>query len=215
MLNGILYHTNHNTYTCPLCRIAYILTDQAYDNISRAYTTVAADYPIKGVDAFWVSTISNDVMTTTPVLSNVLISHPDASPNRPGGMHVQRVLSVDELSFTVVIFTDGSVQKIDIAGGAYTNLANVFEQATFKTLNTDAHVIDGHLLKSFIKDDAGNSYLVTVDLSLTPATVSVPVKLIALVTNQETPIAAHMISTNPAMVSQAVPTRQRGSRQSI
>ena len=65
-----------------------------------------------------------------------------------------------------------------------------------------AHVFDGSVLKSFLRDTENNSYLVKLDLSTTPLTVTKPVLLISYLKvgyNEETPINAFMSSTNPAM----------------
>jgi hypothetical protein len=63
---------------------------------SRAYTTSAADYPFGGVDSYWVSSLNNFANVSTPVHTNVIIAHPDASPNHPGSLEVRRLVSLPD-----------------------------------------------------------------------------------------------------------------------
>jgi hypothetical protein len=161
---------------------------------SRAYTASAADYPFGGVDSYWVSSLNAFANASTPVHTNVIIAHPDASANHPGSMTVRRLFSLPD-GRTAAIFTDGSVHEVDLSEQKYKKLFSLTSATSFPAAITDAHVVVGNVLKSFVKDSQGMSYLITTDLSTN--TVSAPVKLTyPRGANNETPIAAFM--TSPA-----------------
>jgi hypothetical protein len=150
----------------------------AYDEPSRYYTVVAADYPAAGIDSFWVSSISNDILSTTPVTSNLMLPHPDASTNNPGSLSLSGIYSFG--AENVAVFNDGSVHFIDLKGQKYNRIASLLDSVPDKSKVysiTHAHVIDGNVLKSFIKNSNDDSFLVTIDLSASPAKVTAPVKI--------------------------------------
>lgn len=150
----------------------------SFDEATRTYTVSAADYPAAGIDSFWVSTISDDVLSTTPVMSNVMIPHPDTSPNNPGSISLSGIFTMGTQS--VAVFNCGGVHLVDIKGQKYSKVASLLDGVTDATKTytiTNAHVIEGQVLKSFIKDANDDSFLVTVDLSVSPAKVSAPLKI--------------------------------------
>lgn len=135
---------------------------------------------------------------TTPLVTNVIIAHPDATPNHPGTMELARVLYRDDDALFSV-FADGTVTSLDLASQKHTTLGSLFQKVAFvgAAKMTYAHVMDGSIIKSFILDSQGNSYLVKMDTSVSPPTISAPLKInyikgMTLVT----PIAAHMMNTN-------------------
>ena len=65
----------------------------AYDAKTRLYTLATSNYPVSGVDSFWQSTINSFVNGTTPVISNVLVAHPDAKPDSPGTLVMARYVN--------------------------------------------------------------------------------------------------------------------------
>jgi hypothetical protein len=150
----------------------------SYDEATRTFTVSAADYPAAGIDSYWVSTINDDILGTTPILSNVMVPHPDASPNNPGSVSLSGIYTMGTQS--VAVFNDGCVHLVDIKGQKYTKVANLLDSVADSTkvyTITQAHVIDGQVLKSFIMNANGDSFLVTVDLSASPAKVTAPVRI--------------------------------------
>lgn len=164
----------------------------SYHPATRAYTASAADYPIAGVDSFWVSTINAYANASTPVHTNVIIAHPDASADHPGALSIRRLVGLND-GRTVAVFSDGCVHEVSIDEQKYKKLFSLTSVTNFAAYMTDAHVVVGNVLKSFVKDAQGYSYLINTDL--TTNTVSAPLKLTYVKgANNETPIAAYMIS---------------------
>ena len=58
----------------------------------------APDYPFTGMGSFWSVFISDDVLSSTPIQTNRIIAHPDASPGNPGRMTMTRLLDVRPLA---------------------------------------------------------------------------------------------------------------------
>ena len=150
------------------------------------------------MDTIWKSTINAYANATTPLVTNLLLAHPDALSNYPGNLKVNRVLSGPN-GRTISIFNDGSIYEIDTNDKKYNLLGNLFAQITEDIIApsvADAHVFDGTTLKSFIMDSKGNSYLVRVDFSVSPLVASVPLFVIPVkgINNPETPLNAFMLS---------------------
>ena len=178
-------------------------THTTYDSLTRKYTIVAADYPILGVDSLWESTINDGVNETKPVTANLLLAHPDASPNNPGSIAISRILTGPSQR-TFAIFTDGSIHEIDVKAAKYSKLGNLFEKTSLTNgVVTDAHVVDGLTLKSFVSDESKNVYLIKTEITDSGITISAPVPIKASWRSfnweHETPIAAHMISMHDGM----------------
>jgi len=175
-------------------------THTAYDPVARKFTLIAADHPVGGVDSIWESTIGDAVNLTTPITTNLMIAHPDTAPNNPGSMKLARILSGPE-GRTIAMYTDGSIHELDIKGKQYSKLGSLFEKAPFASTATmtDAHVVDGNVIKSFVKDGDLNVYMIKTTISASGISVSEPlfIKSIRSINIKvETPIAAHMVSTH-------------------
>ena len=176
-------------------------TYTAYDDKSREYITVATDYPVSGVDAFWVSTLNEYVNATTPVLSYVLVPHPGASPETGPNAVLSRILLAPN-GRRIAIFRDGCIHDIDLVSQKYTKIGNLFDAAPSNLGPmdvTDAHVFDGYVLKSFvIKTNGEDSFLIRTDFSVSPITVSAPLAIQPLqgMLGKERPVAAYMIATD-------------------
>lgn len=167
----------------------------AYDTTSRTITVAACDYPGQGIDSFWVSTVSSDIESATPVYSNIMIPHPDASINNPGSIRLVRIISVSSSS-VIALFSDNSVCSIDLINQKYTVLAKLSDKYALTT----AHVVDGTVLKSFLQNEVTNRvYLVTTDLSVSPIAPSDPIEVapIAGMTGLEVPFESHIVQSSP------------------
>ena len=134
----------------------------AYDASTRTYTIAVQSYPYAGMDTFFSVVISNDVKSVTTVNSNVIIAHPDTAINNPGAMSMLRLLQGPKGTL-LVAFTDGSVYDLNIASKKYSLLANVNVNGVKDAAPTYAHTMDGFLLKSFVMDSRGESYLIETD----------------------------------------------------
>jgi hypothetical protein len=176
-------------------------TYTTYDDATREMNVMATDYPIDGVDAYWVADVNDYVNATTLKTTYVLVPHPGTSPNSGGGGLVARFLlapSTSKGGRRIVIFRDGCIHDVDLTSQKYTKIGSLFDQADAAAVYdvTDAHVFDGYILKSFIIDAQGVSYLVHTDFSSGSPVVSAPLQIQFLqgMTNNLRPIAAHMIS---------------------
>ena len=171
----------------------------AYSPKTRNYVSVAADYYVDGVDSYWISTINDYANESTPVFSNVILAHPDATPDHPGSISLQRIVTLSD-ERTIAIFNTGEVHLVDVKGQRYSLLTDISKTAKFAALMTDAHAVDGNVLKSFIMDANEGIYLVTTDFSGSVPTISEPV-LITMVqgANRETPINALMMSPDDSV----------------
>ena len=176
-------------------------TYTAYDDQSREYITIATDYPVSGVDAYWVSTLNAYVNATTPVLSYVLVPHPGSSPETGPNAILARVLLAPN-GRKIAIFKDGCIHDVDLTNKKYTKIGNLFDAAPpnlGRMEVTDAHVFDGSTLKSFIiKANGETSYLVRTDFSESTIVVSTPLAIQPLqgALGKERPIAAFMMATD-------------------
>lgn len=175
-------------------------TYTAYSESSRLFASVAADYSVGGVDSYWMHKISNDILSTIPVYTNVMIAHADTSPDNPGTTHVVRILFApnDQL---VALFSDGTIHNVDLENKNYNQIGSLYSTFTSNShlSMTYAHVFDGNTLKSFVlNNEDGNTYLVKVDfVSTNTITVSQPLKITYLKGMElVTPINALMISSN-------------------
>jgi hypothetical protein len=164
---------------------------------------------VTGVDSFWSSTISKDVLSTTPIASNVLIAHPDASVGNPGSTKLVRVLNGPS-GRTIAVFACGGVQEIDLVTKQYKSIGMLTEKNKYTI--TDAHVVDGNVLKSFVMDVQGNSYFVTFDLSVSGAVASTPLKVVPIKGQLGTEIPFNaFVYTIPGQTKSQIMLMQRGN----
>jgi hypothetical protein len=174
-------------------------TYTAYDDATREFNVLATDYPIDGVDAVWVADVNDYANATTVKTSYVLIPHPGTSPNSGGGQaKLARLMLAPSSSKggrRIAIFRDGNIYDLDITSQKYTAIGTLFEKAgqTIGLDVTDAHVFDGFILKSFLYDAQGVTYLVHTDFTSGTPVVSEPLIVKATDYNIK-PIAAHMLS---------------------
>lgn len=160
-------------------RMPSIVTD--YDADSRLYTVCVVSYPAPGVDTYFTASIADDISAAKIVNNNVIVAHPDATSNNPGSMTLVRMFDSPAPDGGIVsIFSDGSVYNLDIVSKQYTLIANLKSSSTVKSAQvTNAHVFDGLVLKSFLFDSKTlKTYLVKIDLSASPATVTAPLLLL-------------------------------------
>jgi hypothetical protein len=184
----------------------------AFHEPSRTFYVVAAGYPEKEVDTIWAMVISDDV-TSAEQKFNLTVARP--SPNDDGLMFDEglpddylgrkayplvRVLHANE-SGLLAVFVDGRVTRIDLENVTHSRLAKL------PMRQTDAHVVDGGILKSFVVDD-DFAYLVTTDLAT--GTVSQPLLIKPLDRIESafyrpmTPIACHMMKDPTSGASKLV-----------
>jgi len=171
-------------------------TYTSWHEASRQIYSVAADYPYEGQDSHWVQKVNGAANESTPVYTNLIIPHPNVD-----NCHqvLTRALYRDDGSL-FQIFNDGMISTLDLSTKTHTIVGNIYTSADFiGPTNTDAHVFDGNVLKSFIRDEAGNIFLVNTDTSVSPFTYSDPVQLKMTMNGFYKPIAAHMMNTNDAM----------------
>lgn len=174
-----------------------IFTD--YIDSSRIYLVGVQSYPGPGVDTFFTALISDNISVATVLMNNVIVGHPDTAPNDPGHMTLIRAFhSPVSTGLLVTVFDDGTVWNLDLSTKVYTKLATLKSDSSIAaTQVTNAMVFDGAVLKAFLVDQQHlQSYFVTVDLSLSPITVSSPLKLLPVQgggEGYELPVNAHII----------------------
>jgi len=180
----------------------------AYDEETREYTIAMSNYPIQGVDSIFVSLINDYANESTPVSTNLLIAHPDAKADHPGSRSLNRILYGPKHTL-FAIFDDASIYQLDTDAKQYNYIAKLFDSVDYSLIkdpvNSLAHVFDGYVLKSFIRDADANNYLVKADFSdSTSVKVTKPVKLVSYIkgSRDEYPLNAFMIATNPTMTPQ-------------
>jgi len=151
------------------------LSYTTFDASSRIYTAVATDYPEEGIDSYWQVQINGAVNGSTPIVSNVMVPHPDASPNNPGTMTLMNLKQLSD-SRILAVFMDGSVHTLDLTNQKYNKVASLIPSGASASdmILTNAHAVDGVKLKSFLVDAKQKSYLVVTDFSVSPATVTQP-----------------------------------------
>jgi hypothetical protein len=136
----------------------------AYDVSSRQFSIAFCDYPQKGIDTYFTATVSNGIDGTTPILSNVMVPHPDASIGNTGKISMVKIVSVNQ-NYLVATFNDGNIYQVDIKNQKYIKLGSLFNGAYFLTtahvLDTDASTL--HVFVTDLQED--ESYLINVDLS--------------------------------------------------
>jgi hypothetical protein len=146
----------------------------AFDPNTRIFTVAAMSYPAAGLDSFWQVVISDDILSSVPVVTNVIVPHPDTGPDSPGALTMLRIVQgVD--GGILGIFTDGTITTIDIPGQQHSVFASLNQDGTSAQKISTAHVVDGTLLRSFTADSLNGQYLVTVDLE--SAVVSAPLHI--------------------------------------
>ncbi len=57
-------------------------------------------------------------MSAEPILENVIVPHPDTSPDQPGSKTAKRLLAGADGSI-LCVFADGDITTVDIAGQAH------------------------------------------------------------------------------------------------
>jgi hypothetical protein len=169
----------------------------AYNPANRHYTVAVQDYPGTGLDTFFVVEINEDITSATPVISNVVVGHPDGKVGDAGKMTLSKIF-LDAAGNTVVLFEDGSLYSLDLATKSYVLLANIHSGGSLKepVSITKAQILENNILRSVLYDSKNYvSYLVRTDLSTSPPTVSAPLQLQPLrgTFAPETPFAAHFI----------------------
>lgn len=177
------------------------LSYTAFDPASRIYTAVATDYPEQGIDSYWQVQINGAVNASTPVVSNVMVPHPDASANNPGSMKLVQLKQLSDARI-LAMFMDGSVHTLDLTNQKYTKAASLIPSGASSSdlIVTGAHTVDGLKLKSFLVDAKEKSYLVVTDFSVTPATVTTPLYITPIPgqPGKEIPLYSLMMPKGPA-----------------
>jgi hypothetical protein len=144
------------------------------------------------MDTFFTSTISGDVTSAKPVISNAIIGHPDASVGNPGSMTLRKILYCPQ-GHHLALFEDGSLHHLDLASQTYKLIANIKPAGMAGLTMTNAHVMDGSILKSVFYDSSKYiSYLVKTDISQGTVSEAVEIQQIKGMLGNEKPIAAHM-----------------------
>lgn len=153
----------------------------AYHPPSRVFTVAVQDYPGVGLDTFFQVTINADVTAAQVKVSNVIMGHPDGVPGNPGSLTLQRVVA-DNDGQILVLFSDGSLHRVDFAQRSYAKVADVLGGSITsddKLVLTVAHVVDtaSNALKSIAYAPATSLYYV-VSTDLSTFAVSTPVQLV-------------------------------------
>jgi len=154
----------------------------SYDNTNRYLTVAACDYPVQGVDSLWVSVINADVTSASTVYANVMIPHPDASTNNPGTIRLVKLNAIQG-GIVTALFSDGSVYELNVKEQKYSKLGALYSSdvdGTAKYFMTNAHALDGTILKSFVMDGRSQTFLIETDLSASPIKVSDPLKVVPI-----------------------------------
>ena len=139
-------------------------TYSAYDSETRTFVVAAADYPQAGGATFWISTINDDITSTTPIYSDVYIKYPDSSSPSPLNVAPLRLSRIHHLgeSRILAVFTNGEIHSLDIANKAFKVRAR---------LNTDDQLLSEaypHATWSHVYDKENNA-LWSVVTAGTPA----------------------------------------------
>jgi hypothetical protein len=144
----------------------------AYDDASRTFVTIAADYPQTRSLTAWVSTVSEAVDSAVPVVVGAVLAYPPTSSPYP--LNVVP-LKVSRIFFGAggalyATFTNGEVHRIDTSTGAFALAASIIPDAlqlgTTHPYATWGQVYDGvsNSLYSVIFA-ASDAFLATTDLS--------------------------------------------------
>ena len=183
-------------------RSANLLT--AFNPSNREYSVAVQDYPVVGVDSFFVVSISDDVTSAKSIYSNIILAHPDATPGNPGKMVLSRLL-LDQNGKHLALFKDGSLYRLDLATKSFTLLANINAGGVNSgAVVTDAHiVVDGVLKSMFYNSVLDKSYVVLTDLTKSTVAVGAPVEVVPYIASShfETPISAFQITDPNTKVS--------------
>jgi len=102
-------------------------TFTAYDEKSRNFAVIAADYPKVAHGTFWVSTLNNDLTAATPVLQEVTIEYPVSSAPYPlnvAHLKMSRLINgADGVLYAT--FTNGEVHVVDVANKSMKRIFSV------------------------------------------------------------------------------------------
>jgi hypothetical protein len=172
----------------------------AFDPATHTFTLVAMSYPGPGLDSFWQMTVGEEITSVTPVLTNVIVPHPDTAPGNPGALTMIKILTGP--SGIVAVFDDGTVTTVDIAGQQHSVFASLNQEGFVPNEITKAHCVDGGVLKSFTFDSANNTFLVTTDLASGVVSAPLPVQPAARTAGYQYPIGAAMVAPYPGQPSQ-------------
>jgi hypothetical protein len=128
----------------------------------------------------------------------MMLGHPDASAGTPGSIHLVKLLPGPN-GRTLGIFSCGGIVEVDTVNKQYLKLGNLFGSGGNAGYTvTDAHVVDGNSLKSFVKNNIdGETYLIVSDLSNAAAVTAGSLVLVQRpdgYRGTETPVAAHMFT---------------------
>ena len=170
----------------------------AYNEATRDYTVAVQDYPAPGMDTFFVVNINNDVTSAKPLLSNVIIGHPDGSTANQGKLTLTKVL-YDSNGNHLAVFNDGSVYGLDVANKSYKLFANLYSASSITaSYVSNAHSISNGVLKSVVYDTSSYiSYLIKTDLATGTVSKAVEIQQVKGQLGSETPINGHhMVDAN-------------------
>jgi hypothetical protein len=103
----------------------------AFDENSRVFVTVAADYPQAQSMTVWASTVSAEIDVAYPVVAGAVVAYPVSSSPYPLNvmpLKISRLIcGPDGVSY--VTFTNGEVHRIDPSTGAFTLVASIVPDA--------------------------------------------------------------------------------------
>jgi len=107
-------------------------TFTAYDEKSRSFAVVAADFPASGSGTFWISTLNHDITEATPVYQEVTIKYPAASVPNPAPLKISRLLfGANDVLY--VTFTNGEVHAVDFESNSIAHQLNVISDEKFSS----------------------------------------------------------------------------------
>lgn len=185
-------------------------TFTSYDETSRQFAVVAADFPKATQATLWVSTINNAVDQTTPVYTEVVVQYPDSTspfPLNDVPLKLSRVLFVGSTDHLIAIFTNGEIHRLDLASGSFKLLArlNSDEQllSTEYPHATWSHVFDkeSKVIRSVVTGGV-NAYLLQTDLATFTVSDRISLTMPKGITSgfsPETFINAHMVRENSTL----------------
>lgn len=104
-------------------------TYTAYDEKSRSFLVVAAEYPRIDSATFWVSTLNNDVTVAKPVHVEVTIDYPvSSSPFPLSVVHLKISRVFFGLNGIFVSFSNGEIHSLDLSGKVLKKLTSIIPE---------------------------------------------------------------------------------------
>lgn len=145
---------------------------------SREFSVVVQDYPSVGMDTFFQVVINSDVTAASVKVSNVILGHPDASAGDAGRLTLTRIVT-DAQGQLLVLFSDGSLHRVDLVNRVYTPVADLVRDTDVKDMQmTSTQVVDtvSNTLKSIVYSPSNDLYYL-INTNLDSFSVSAPLTL--------------------------------------